>query len=849
MRYPSVTAIPMDRSSAMLEATSLEDGWEAVGVAPGLTDERLLDIGDELLPTRVPGTAGAALRAAGREIGDLDEQDWWFRLRFDAPPLEPETEAALRFDGIATLADVWLNGEQILRSENMHARHVVVVDGLLAQENELVIGVRALAPKLRERRPRPRWRTRVVRDQGLRWFRTSLLGRAPALGGGPAPVGPWRSVALERRRRVAVDELRLRTNLENGTGTVSLLMRARGIGAFRPATARLLVDGPSASHVLELAPEREGTSYVLVGTLEIPEVEPWWPHTHGQPVLYDVRLELEGDDGGVAALECGAIGFRSLEGAPGDEGGLIVNGVPIFCRGASLMADLDTADVKAPVLEQLLELASRAGMNMLRLSGVWSYGSRELYRLCDRHGMLVWQDFPFANMDYPIEDEGFREAVLRECRDFLQNAGQHPSLAVMCGNSEVEQQVGMLGLEPAKGRGPLFESLLPALIREEVVDAAYVRSSPSGGDPPFRSDEGVAHYFGVGAYRRPLEDARRAGVRFAAECLAFANIPADELLQEIGCHRSAGVHGPAWKAAVPRDAGAPWDFEDVRDDYLQQLFDVDPVYLRQTDPDRYVAISRVVTGEVMADVLGEWRRRRSPCRGALIWWLNDVKPSMGWGLIDSGQRPKAAYWFVRRALAPIAVWMTDEGTNGLAIHAANDTEQTVEATLDVALYRDFELQVDAGTAEVVLPRSVVIERSVEDILGHFADAGYAFRFGPPSHDLVVATLRREAEILSEAFFFPPGRPSRREGIERLGFSASAEPQADGSLRVTLSSTRFAYAVTLDVPGYMASDDYISVAPGGRRVVQLWPLESQSSFDGRAQPLNSYSGANMEFVES
>ena len=79
---------------------------------------------------------------------------------------------------------------------------------------------------------------------------------------------------------------------------------------------------------------------MLAGALQIPEVEPWWPHTHGRQALYDARLELEGEDGDVATLECGAIGFRSLEGTPGDESGLIVNGVPIFCRGASLMPDL-----------------------------------------------------------------------------------------------------------------------------------------------------------------------------------------------------------------------------------------------------------------------------------------------------------------------------------------------------------------------------------------------------------------------------------------------------------------------------------------------------------------------------
>src|SRR5581483_7606287 len=96
---------------------------------------------------------------------------------------------------------------------------------------------------------------------------------------------------------------------------------------------------------------------------------------------------------------------------------------------------------------------------------------------------------------------------------------------VVCGNSEVEQQVAMLGLDPALGRGELFGELLPALVRESGTDAAYVPSSPSGGDLPFRTDAGVANYYGVGGYRRGLDDARRAAVGFAAECLAFANMP------------------------------------------------------------------------------------------------------------------------------------------------------------------------------------------------------------------------------------------------------------------------------------------------------------------------------------
>src|SRR4051812_8869638 len=118
----------------------------------------------------------------------------------------------------------------------------------------------------------------------------------------------------------------------------------------------------------------------------------------------------------------------------------------------------------------------------------------------------------------------------------------------------------MLGLDPELGRRELFGELLPAAVRAAEVDAVYVPSAPCGGELPFRPDQGVANYYGVGGYRRQLEDARRAEVRFAAECLAFANVP-DEV--------TVPVHDPRWKAGIPRDMSAGWDFDDVRDHYFE----------------------------------------------------------------------------------------------------------------------------------------------------------------------------------------------------------------------------------------------------------------------------------------
>ncbi len=822
----------VDTGSSVLERVPLQDGWSAVPTPPGATDEHLAGLDDAMLPFSVPGTAASALLAAGRPTtADLDDEDWWFRCRFATAPAAAGEEVALRFDGLATFADIWLNGAHVLSSDNMHMSHEIEIGTLLRAENELVIGVRALGPLLEPKRPRPRWRTRLVRNQNLRWIRTALAGRIPAFAPGPAPVGPWRPVTLLRRRHVAVDDLTLRARHDGDAGVVVVAGVLRPLGETQLETVTVRITGPAGAVEAPLdIIERDGRVYAE-GSVRIDGAALWWPHTHGTPALHEVELVVSGG-GWSASHDCGRVGFRSLEAT--DEPGLALslNGVPMFCRGGALLPDAVTVDPTSDRLRQTLERCRDAGMNMIRLSGVGTYGSDDFFAACDELGLLVWQDFPFANLDYPVEDTEFRASVETEVRGFLARAGSHPSLAILCGNSEIEQQVGMLGLDPELGRGPLFGELLPALVRELAVEAHYVTSSPTGGDLPFRPNAGVAHYFGVGAYRRPLDDARRAEVRFAAECLAFANVPDDSLLDGLA-PGGAGrlVHTPAWKAGVPRDSGTGWDFDDVRDHYLGSLFGLDPVGLRWADPERYLTLSRIVTGEVMAATLGEWRRLRSTCRGALLWTLNDVLPGAGWGVLDSRGSPKPAYWLVRRALAPVAVWLTDEGTNGVAVHVANDGHRSEPVTLELTLFRSDGLAVESAQRELELAPHSLSELSVEEVLGHFVDAGYAFAFGPPGHDAVVATLRRSSgDVVSQSSLFPAGYPLAVEPISSLGLECSATPGPDGVL-VTLRSARLAYGVSVSAEGYLPDDDWLTLAPECERRLRLRPRDAASEWTG------------------
>ncbi|MGZ4174569.1 MAG: glycoside hydrolase family 2 protein, partial [Solirubrobacteraceae bacterium] len=591
-----------------------------------------------------------------------------------------------------------------------------------------------------------------------------------------------------------------------------------------PGSIRATLEGRTT----EFQPQPDG---VFSGQLCLAGAEPWWPHTHGHPNLYEISLEAAGE-----LLASRRIGFRSLRwsGDPERDGlDLRLNGVPVFARGAVWTPpDLVSMAPPAETLRGLLERVRDAGMNLLRVVGTGAYESPAFHDLCDELGILVWQDFMFANLDYPTADPDFIATVQDEVREVLAGLAGRPSLAVVAGNSEVEQQAAMLGLDPALGRDELWERTFPQLLRNSGADAAYVRSTPVGGDLPFHADTGIAHYFGVSGYFRPPSDARRAEVRFAAECLAFANVP-DEV--------EFPVHHPRWKAGVPRDAGsgwdsgAGWDFDDVRDFYLGLLHGVDPVQLRRVEHERYLELSRAVSGEVMAEVMGEWRRERSPCQGALVLWCKDMAPGAGLGVLDHAGAPKVAYHHLRRALSPVAVWMTDEGVNGVAVHVANDRPEPWRGRLRTALYRNFEAQLEQAVQEIEVPAHGALQRTVEGLLGHYADAAWAYRFGPPTHDLIVASLEASGEVpqpVSQSFFFPAGRPATRDPAAHLGLQANVRPAPGDRLTLTVDSRRLAYGVRIHVSGYEPEDDAFCVEPGGRRVVAL-RRSAEGEFQGGA----------------
>ena len=523
-------------------------GWERAGGAQRAPRRRGCS-------ARVPGTAAGALRDAGLwragDARDLDAEDWWFRTRFAAGRGRPARRSSCASTGIATVAEVFLNGERDpRRAHSMFATHEVDVGALLRG--------RQRARRSAAARSRRCWPSRASRaPAGARGSSPTATcassarrcsAARPGSPPGPAPVGPWRPVVLERRRGLAVDELALRAAARRRRRRarpcaralrVARRRRAPGGSRSRSAARRadaLELDGRGRRGRRRAAAARRRAAGGRTPTASRRSTT--------------CRLRADGrrarTPAGSASARSSRPGVRRRRGRsrPARQRRRRCSRAARSGRRVDFVGLAPTPATLRAALERVRD----AGMNMLRVPGTGAYESAAFHDLCDELGILVWQDFMFANLDYPIADadvpRGSSSARRAACSRAV--AGR-PSLAVVCGNSEVEQQVAMLGLDPALGRGELFGELLPRLVargrrRRRLRPVGAVRRRAAVPPRPRRRQ----------LLRRRRLPARRSttrgapSVRFAAECLAFANVPDERSSRAAGCRRD-----PRWKAGVP----------------------------------------------------------------------------------------------------------------------------------------------------------------------------------------------------------------------------------------------------------------------------------------------------------
>jgi len=406
-------------------------GWECTSTAPNVAPEpaALGNVALTWIPAEVPGTVAAARRAHGdwsigaSDADQLDGRDWWFRCRFEGSGVGARL---LRLGGLATIADVWLNGTHVLHSDNMFVEHVVEIDQL-EPVNDLYIRFGALTPALEPRRPRPRWKTRLFRHQNLRWIRTTMLGRMDGWAAWAAPVGPWRPVELVSRERLHLTSHAVDVRCAGPGGSVAVRATLAVTGEC-PLRVRLRVGDTTAP--MELS--GSGAELAVEGVVHLESVERWWPHTHGAQPRYPVALEIDEE-----TIDLTTIGFRTVAVDRADDGfTFVLNDTPIFCRGAVWVPpDVVSMTATPDQLRTSLEMLRDSGMNMVRVAGFGAYESPAFWELCDDLGILVWQDCMLASFD-PPDDADFVAALEEELTQVFARLQGRPALALVCGSNE-----------------------------------------------------------------------------------------------------------------------------------------------------------------------------------------------------------------------------------------------------------------------------------------------------------------------------------------------------------------------------------------------------------------------------
>ncbi len=763
-------------------------------------------------PAFVPGTVAQALKHAQiynyDNAPDYDAFDWWYQIQFDSKKTE---KAVIIFEGLATIAEVWLNNKLILTTDNMFIQYSVNIQSLLKSENILTICFRSINEHLESKRPRPRWKTKIVKNQQLRWLRTTLLGRIPGWTPPVAPIGPWKNIYIQQT--IQPEFVRLTTDYKKSIGYVEFECSYKSNKSI--ISASLDLNGER----YDLTIEHKNGTCLIKGKLEIHNVKLWNPHTHGSPFLYPVALSLK-DNSNNYLFTLPNIGFKQVELLQrNNQFSIIINGIKIFCRGACwTVNDIYSINGNVESLRNLLLLMRSAGANILRIGGTMLYEQELFYDLCDELGIMVWQDFMFANMDYPFEDEKFRVSVNEEVQQQLIRFSHHPCIILYCGNSEIEQQVTMLGYPENVSYIRFFQEDLANQCKKINPQIPYITSTPTGSQPPFRTNAGVSHYYGIGAYMASISELRNHQVKFTSECLGFANIPVPSTRNQVLEGQLPATHHPQWKKRTVRDTGTSWDFEDIRDYYLNQLYELDPFKLRVFDPEKYMKLSEIVTGEIMSQVFSEWRSQHSECMGGIIWFMKDFWPGAGWGIIDSFYKPKACYFFLKRCWQSINIFFTNESLNGLDVHIINETKKDLDATLEILLINKQGDLSSSKEHKVYINAQSALSFNIENLLGAFCDITYSYRFGPVNILAVSARLVKGEKLISESFFYPQMNNLLTQLNGQIEYEVLQSDNQD--YRLKLTANKFVYGVYIETRQYSCNDNYFNLLPGICKEISL-----------------------------
>jgi beta-mannosidase len=779
----------------------------------------------EWLTASVPGGVHTDLLALARIpdpfVGDNEkrvqwvaEADWEYHHQFTVDvELLAQPHLWLVCDGLDTLATVSLNGIELGHAENMFRQYRWDVKALLKTgRNDLHIvfasSVRYCAEK-QAIRPMPGVSQAIPGGPYLR--------KAPCQFGwdwGPQlpPVGIWKDIRLEGYADVRIEDVHLRQQHVSGQVIVEAVVTIQDLAKTTCSVEMHLV-APDGQEWKAKGTVTQGSESKLRVVVENPQL--WWPNGYGDQPLYRASVELHQADQLLEQREY-KLGLRTIElRQQPDEWGrsftFVVNGLPIFAKGSNwIPADSFPTRITDDYLEMLIRSAAETHQNMLRVWGGGFYEEDRFYDLCDRYGILIWQEFIFACSCYPLDDAAFQENIHIEAIENIRRLRHRTCLALWCGNNEMEW-----GWVDWAWKGPEFDSIksaydkffhhtLPAWVAAEDPDHSYWPSSPSSNTPfenPNGQQQGDAHYWDVWHGRKPFTAYRNQYPRFMSE-FGFQALPPLTTIRTYAEEPDWNMTSYIMERHQKNDSGNSL--------MVAQLLDT---FRLPKDFESLVYLSLVLQAEGIRYGVEHWRRYPRRVSGTLYWQLNDCWPVASWSSLDYFGRWKALHYAARRFYAPVLLSIEDKSTEQ-NVYITNETREDYEGTVRWSLETlDGKVLESKEESAKVTPfeAAAICKLDFASQLNDANRRGIVF----------VAELCQSGKIQTRqsAYFVP----TKHLDLTEPGISAHLSVEK-GQICIELTSRALARLVecTLEGADVVFSDNYFDL-PAGRTVVIFAPM--------------------------
>lgn len=673
----------------------------------------------EKLAAQIPGSVAAALLQNGKipdpyyrdneeKVLPVFEKDYIFRKMFHVSENDLSHDTIyLVCQGLDTICDIKLNDRQLGATRNMFVEYrFEVKDQLRPGENVLEFYFHSPVKYLREHQLNLGKPFNVLRKAGCMFGWDWGINLPDS--------GVWKPCFLEAFTEGRI----LQTQIRQKHGEEEVILETEVRSELWESAEK--DRNEKKQMVVQLYDSRGRLLYEQTKQAErktafcirVTDPQLWWPRGYGDQPLYVIRVSLKQGEQ-ILDVSKKKIGLRTVElnrqkDGSGHKYEFVVNRCPVYIKGESLV--IQDALISRSTEEKwrnLIRNCVRSNLNCIRVWGGAYYPPEVFYELCDREGILVFQDFMFAcTFYYPSKE--FTENVSTEVRQQVIRLRDHPCICVFCGNNELDciytamtstepQTVELRRLFGAKEAfdlktrflvkyiyGKLFLKLIPDICREYAPQIPYTHSSPAG-YRPLRAksfleylDDGDMHYYLQYNGNAPFQKMRELNCRFMSE-LGFQSYPSYKTICSFTEPEDRGPYTDVMYAHQKCQNG-----NETIEEYLRRE------YIVPENFEEYVYLSQIQAGEIMSYSVEHMRRHSDYNRGIIIWQLNDCWPVCSWSGIDYYGRWKAQQYYTKRFFEPVLVSAEDNGMH-VDIYVVCDGERSYDGEIRWSLETDQEV--------------------------------------------------------------------------------------------------------------------------------------------------------------